>query len=84
MSGKAGKTSAEAQARADKKIDKAGNMSFLASDPTAHGAGTEAPSRPRDRKAPKITKEQIEQRSQFTCYRPSAGSGEFDAKQISA
>ena len=48
MSGKAGKTGAEARARADKKVDKAVDMSFPASDPTAHGraTSTEAPSRP--------------------------------------
>jgi len=47
----------------DKKIDKAGEMSFPASDVTAHGnpTSTEPPARPRDRKAPHITKEQIEQ-----------------------
>ena len=47
----------------DKKHDKAVDMAFPASDPTAHGepTGTEPPCRPVDRKAPEITKEQIEQ-----------------------
>ena len=47
----------------DKKHDKAIDMSFPASDPLAHGkpTGTETPGRPADRKAPKITKEQIDQ-----------------------
>jgi hypothetical protein len=45
------------------KIDKAVDMSFPASDAPAHGnaTGTEPPSRPADRKAPQVTKEQIEQ-----------------------
>ena len=47
----------------DKKVDKAGDLSFPASDATAHGkpTGTEPPSRPQDRKAPRISKEQIDQ-----------------------
>ena len=47
----------------DKKVDKAGSMSFPASDAPAHGraTSTEPPGRPSDRKAPRITKEQIEQ-----------------------
>jgi hypothetical protein len=46
----------------DKQVDKAVDMTFPASDPTAHGTltGTEEPCRPADRKAPVITKEQIE------------------------
>jgi hypothetical protein len=49
--------------RKDKKIDKAGDMSFPASDAAAHDkpTSTEPPARPTDRKAPHITKEQIEQ-----------------------
>jgi hypothetical protein len=51
------------KAKIEKKVDKAVDMSFPASDATAHGvpASTEAPGRPIDRKAPRITKEQIEQ-----------------------
>lgn len=47
----------------DKKHDKEVDMTFPASDPTAHGKATahEPPARPIDRQAPKITKEQIEQ-----------------------
>ena len=53
----------EKKKRKDKKIDQAGNMSFPASDATAHGkpTSTERPSRPVDRKAPHVTKEQIDQ-----------------------
>jgi hypothetical protein len=49
--------------RKDKKVDKAGDMTFPASDPTTHGkpTGNEPSQRPADRKAPAITKEQIEQ-----------------------
>lgn len=49
--------------RKDRKIDQAVDMSFPASDAPAHGkaTGTEPPHRPTDRKAPHITKEQIEQ-----------------------
>jgi hypothetical protein len=49
--------------RQDKKHDKAVDMTFPASDPTAHGpaTSTEPPCRPIDRKAPIITREQIEQ-----------------------
>ena len=47
----------------ERKIDKAVDMSFPASDAPAHGTatGTEPPRRPSDRKAPRVTKEQIEQ-----------------------
>jgi hypothetical protein len=47
----------------ERKIDKAVDMSFPASDAAAHGkpTGTEPPARPADRKAPVITKEAIEQ-----------------------
>ena len=46
----------------DKKVDKAGQQSFPASDAPAHGkaTGTEAPARPADRKAPVISREEIE------------------------
>jgi hypothetical protein len=51
------------KAKTEKKVDKAVDMSFPASDATAHGkpTSTEPPTRPIDRKAPRITKEQIEQ-----------------------
>ncbi len=47
----------------DKKNDEAVDMTFPASDPTAHGpaTGTEPPTQPVDRKAPVIKREQIEQ-----------------------
>ena len=46
----------------DKKVDKAGHQSFPASDAPAHGkaTSTEAPARPADRKAPVISREEIE------------------------
>ena len=49
--------------RKEHKIDKSVDMTFPASDPTAHGnaTGTEPPRRPADRKAPHVTKEQIDQ-----------------------
>ena len=47
----------------EKKVDEALDATFPASDPPASGkaTGTEAPGRPVDRKAPLITKDQIEQ-----------------------
>ncbi|NJO33318.1 MAG: hypothetical protein HC869_09420 [Rhodospirillales bacterium] len=47
----------------DKKVDKAVDMTFPASDATTHGrpTGTEPSGRPADRQAPVITKEQIDQ-----------------------
>ena len=53
----------EKKKQKDKKVDKAGNMSFPASDAPSHGkaTSTEPPARPADRMAPRITKEQIEQ-----------------------
>ena len=47
----------------ERKLDKAVDMTFPASDAPAHGkaTGTEAPRRPADRKAPRVTREQIEQ-----------------------
>lgn len=55
--------------REDKKIDKNVDMTFPASDAIAHGepTSTKPPARATDRRAPRITKEQIEQaqRSQF-------------------
>ena len=52
-----------AKKRKEHKIDKAVDMSFPASDAPAHGnpTGTEPPRRPADRKAPRVTKEEIEQ-----------------------
>jgi hypothetical protein len=46
----------------DQKVDKAVDMSFPASDAPSHGkaTGTEPPARPADRKAPVITKDEIE------------------------
>jgi hypothetical protein len=46
----------------DNKVDKAGHMSFPASDAPAHGraTSTEPPARPADRKAPVMTKDEIE------------------------
>jgi hypothetical protein len=53
----------EKKKRKDKKVDKTCNMSFPESDAPAHGksTSTEPPTRPTDRTAPRITKEQIEQ-----------------------
>jgi hypothetical protein len=47
----------------EQKLDKALDQSFPASDAKAHGkpTSTEPPRRPVDRRAPRITKEQIEQ-----------------------
>ena len=47
----------------EKKVDKGLDMTFPASDPVATGkaTSTEPPRRPKDRKAPVITKEEIEQ-----------------------
>lgn len=46
----------------DKMVDEAVDMTFPASDATAHGrpTSTEPSRRPADRKAPVITKEQID------------------------
>jgi hypothetical protein len=46
----------------DKKVDQASDMSFPASDAPAHGrtTATEPPSRPVDRKAPVVTKDEVE------------------------
>jgi hypothetical protein len=50
------------KAKKDRKIDKAGDMTFPASDPAAagHATGTEPPARPADREAPVITREEVE------------------------
>jgi hypothetical protein len=47
----------------DEEVDKAVDETFPASDPTTHGKPTanEPSQRPVDRKAPVITREQIEQ-----------------------
>jgi hypothetical protein len=52
-----------AKKRKEHEIDKAVDMTFPASDAPAYGraTGTEPPRRPVDRKAPRITKEAIEQ-----------------------
>ena len=46
----------------DNKVDQAGDMSFPASDAPGHSSatGTEPPARPADRKAPIISKDDIE------------------------
>jgi hypothetical protein len=46
----------------EKKVDEAVDQTFPASDPTATGkaTSTEPPGRPKDRKAPVISKEDIE------------------------
>jgi hypothetical protein len=50
------------KAKTEKKVDTAVDHSFPASDATARGkpTGTEPPARPADRKAPRISKEDIE------------------------
>lgn len=55
----------------DKKHDKAVDMTFPASDPVAHSTptSTELPARPADRKAPAITREQIEQAQRGDCHK---------------
>lgn len=56
-------TKTKAKDAKDRKLDKAVDMTFPASDAIARGGatGTEPPRRPVGRKAPKISKEQIEQ-----------------------
>ena len=63
------------KAKTDKKIDKAGDMTFPASDPAATGkpTGTEPPSRPTDRKAPVITREQVERAQKGEGHKKRAG-----------
>jgi len=55
--------SKDAKPRKHGKHDEAVDMTFPASDPVAHGkpTGTEKPRRPVDRKAPLITREEIEE-----------------------
>jgi hypothetical protein len=52
----------QSRSKQEKKIDKGEEMSFPASDPPAYGGatGTEPPVARKDRKAPKITRQQIE------------------------
>ena len=66
----------EKKVKKEKKVDDAIDMTFPASDPTAHGkaTGTEPPSRPTDRKAPKITKDQIEQAQRGEGHKHQGGS----------
>jgi hypothetical protein len=68
--------STDSKKHKEKKHDKAVDMTFPASDPTAHGkpTGTEDPCRPADRKAPKITKEQIEQAQRGDGHKHQGGS----------
>ena len=60
----------------EKKHDKAVDMTFPASDATAHGkaTGTEPPARPVDRKVPTITQEQIEQARRGAGHKQQGGS----------
>ena len=60
----------------EKNVDKAVEMTFPASDPTTHGktTGTEPPCRPVDRKAPEISKEQIEQAQRGEGHKHQGGS----------
>jgi hypothetical protein len=69
-------TPATAKVHTEKKIDKAVDMSFPASDPTAHGdaTGTEEPCAPVDRKAPRITKQQIEAAQRGDGHQHQGGS----------
>jgi len=60
----------------EKKIDDAIDKTFPASDPTAtgHATGTEAPARPADRKAPIVTKEEIEEASKGAGHKQNDSS----------
>jgi hypothetical protein len=55
--------SVQGKHRDEDKLDQSVEMTFPASDPTAHrgATGTEPPPRPADREPPQITVEQIEQ-----------------------
>jgi hypothetical protein len=63
----------------ERKVDRAVESTFPASDPAAAGraTGTEAPSRPTDRQAPVVSREEIERASKGGASkpmgRPSAG-----------
>lgn len=76
MDGDRNRTAGEHKVDEDKKIDKAVDLSFPASDPTAHGpaTGTEDPCAPVDRKAPRITKEQIEAAQRGDGHKHQGGS----------
>jgi hypothetical protein len=65
----------EKKKRQDKKIDQAGKMSFPASDATPYGnpTSTEKPGRPADRKAPHLTKEQIDQAQRGDGHKTQGG-----------
>ena len=56
-------TTTRKKKEAEKKVDKAVDMTFPASDPVATGGATstEPPTRPKDRKPPLLRKEEIEQ-----------------------
>jgi hypothetical protein len=62
--------------REERKVDKAGDMTFPASDATAHGeaTATEQPARPADRQAPQITMEQVEQAQRGEGHKHQPGS----------
>jgi hypothetical protein len=70
--------------RTEAKIDKAVDLSFPASDPTAHGnaTSTEPPSRPTDREAPVITKEQIDQAQRGEGHKHQDGSMGSNSKPV--
>jgi hypothetical protein len=63
--------------RKDKSVDKAGDMSFPASDPPAAGraTSTEPPARPTDRRAPAISREQIEAAQRSEGHDQPSGRG---------
>jgi hypothetical protein len=58
----------------DKKVDRAGDMTFPASDPTVHGkpTGNEPSRRPADRKAPIITKDDIDRAQRGKAHKQGA------------
>jgi hypothetical protein len=60
----------------EKKVDKAVDMTFPASDATAHGGATatEPAARPADRQAPHITQEQIDQAQRGEGHKHQPGS----------
>jgi len=72
----AGRGTKKGTKRADKKLDEAMELTFPASDPATPGRATanEGASRPTDRQAPVITKEEIE--------RASSGVGANDADAV--
>lgn len=70
----------EEKARRDKKVDQSIAHTYPASDPTPHSGvtSTEPASRPMDRQAPIVTKEQIEmaQRGEGHSHHGNPGEGE--------